>query len=221
MRYLNCALSATMAEGDEGTRAIEGYGSVFGPVECYRVFMEPGCFSESLRRRGNQPIPMLWQHNPSEPVGAWHSFEEDDRGLKLKGSLGTDFDLGRQAASVIKSGGIGGLSVGFNVVNEEKRDDGYYHLTEVELMEISIVTWPANEAALIDNMQAQPLVRQTEHYLHFMGLPRRLARRVASEAMSADGEYRDDTASALEAMEQRDAAQLLETLHQIKRNLTQ
>src|SRR5207244_814818 len=69
----------------EGT--VEGYASLFGEVDAARDMMMPGAFRETLRLRGLRRIPMLFQHDPAEPVGVWLELKEDHRGLYARGRL--------------------------------------------------------------------------------------------------------------------------------------
>jgi HK97 family phage prohead protease len=85
---------------------------------------------------------MLWQHDPAQPIGIWDELREDDRGLWVKGRILTDVEKGREAAALIAAGAIDGLSIGYRTVKSTKTNQGQRLLTEVELWEVSLVTFP-------------------------------------------------------------------------------
>ena len=68
--------------------AFEGYASVFDIVDGFDDRVAPGAFAASLASsRGGRGVKMLWQHDASEPIGAWDSITEDARGLYVRGRL--------------------------------------------------------------------------------------------------------------------------------------
>ncbi len=101
---------------------------------------------------------LLWQHDPGEPVGLWVELKEDGRGLWCKGKLLTEFERGRQAHVLMKHGALSGLSIGYDCrvweIDQTQQTDPYgpciRRLKEIELWEVSIVTFPMNTEARID-----------------------------------------------------------------------
>ncbi len=139
---------------DKGLLA--GYASVFSLVDEQNDSVVPGAFSDCLQQlehKGSLP-KMLWQHNPEEPIGIWHFIEEDHKGLYVEGQLILDTQRGRDAYALIKSGAIDGLSIGYRVV-EAYKDSNVRHITKVNLLEVSIVTFAANHAAKITKVKHQ------------------------------------------------------------------
>lgn len=139
-----------------------GYGSVFGNVDSYNEVVAKGAFSESLAeiKASGDPLPALWQHNNDQPIGGYDTLEEDDTGLKVSGFLMVDaIGLAREAHALMQRRVVKGLSIGYYV-----RGDSYDEktrirtLTKLDLQEISIVTFPANDEALIDTVK-QKLAR--------------------------------------------------------------
>jgi hypothetical protein len=103
----------------------------------------PGAFAATLATRGIRRIPMLFQHDPAEPVGVWLELREDARGLYARGRLIPDVARARELLSLVREGAIDGLSIGFRTV--KGRIDPrtrIRRLHAVELWEISIVTFP-------------------------------------------------------------------------------
>lgn len=132
---------------DEGDKAgvIEGYASVFGLLDRGGDIVQPGAFKKTLAewKRKKQSVPMLWHHDPREPIGVWTDLVEDDHGLKVVGSLIMDLPQAGNVRAMIKAGAIGGLSIGY--VSKDAtidRTTGARLLKTVDLWEISPVTFP-------------------------------------------------------------------------------
>jgi len=85
---------------------------------------------------------MLWQHDPAQPIGVWDEIREDERGLWVKGRLLPEIERAREAAALIGAGAIDGLSIGYRTVAAEKNAKGQRLLAELELWEVSVVTFP-------------------------------------------------------------------------------
>ena len=127
----------------DGTQ-IEGYASLFGLTDQGGDIVQKGAYAASLKRleaRGDK-VRMLWQHDPTEPIGVWDEIREDETGLWVKGRLLSEVALAREAATLIDAGAIDGLSIGYRTVRAEKDQKGRRVLTEVELWEVSLVTFP-------------------------------------------------------------------------------
>lgn len=146
-------------EGDpEGT--IRGYGSVFGAVDSYGEMTVAGCFKKSLARwrKEKRPIKMLWNHSSLEPIGGWYEFEEDEKGLALVGRLNLEVARARETYSLIKAREIDGLSIGYFEVKVDPFDwdsDEPRKLYELDLREVSPVTFPALREAQLDPVKAK------------------------------------------------------------------
>ena len=108
--------------------------------------VQKGClwrkvFGVDFPRRGRQ-VKMLWQHDPREPIGIWDEVREDGKGLWVKGRLLEDVAKGREAAALIAAGAIDGLSIGYRAQKAAKSAKGQRLLQELELWEVSLVTFP-------------------------------------------------------------------------------
>jgi HK97 family phage prohead protease len=123
--------------------AVEGYASLFHEVDSTRDMVMPGAFAQTLRTRGLRRIPMLFQHDPAEPIGVWLDLFEDARGLRARGRLIADVARAREVLALVRAGAIDGLSIGFRTVRA--RTDSHTRvrrLEQIDLWEISIVTFP-------------------------------------------------------------------------------
>lgn len=130
---------------------VSGYASLFGLTDQGGDAVQPGAYKGSLERlvaRGGR-VKMLWQHDPAQPIGVWDEVHEDAKGLWVKGRILTDLDKGREAATLIEAGAIDGLSIGYRTVRAEKATHGR-KLTELELWEVSLVTFPMLTEARVD-----------------------------------------------------------------------
>ncbi|MCK0094213.1 HK97 family phage prohead protease [Yoonia sp. F2084L] len=133
-----CALGTEVTVTD-GT-VISGYASLFGKSDQGGDTVEKGAYGVSLAK--GRGVKMLWQHDPAQPIGVWDEVREDATGLWVKGRLLTDVAKGREAASLIAAKAIDGLSIGYRTVKARKDDKGGRLLSELELWEVSLVTFP-------------------------------------------------------------------------------
>ena len=123
---------------------IEGYASLFGKCDQGGDVVTKGAYGKSLTAlaAGGRRVKMLWQHDPAQPIGVWDEVREDEKGLYVKGRILTDVDKGREAVALIEAGAIDGLSIGYRTVRAHKDDKGQRLLSELELWEVSLVTFP-------------------------------------------------------------------------------
>ena len=102
-----------------------------------------GAFANTLVQRGVHRIPMLFQHDPAEPVGVWLELREDHRGLFARGRLIPEVARARELLSLLRAGAVDGLSIGFRTVKGNIDPcTRVRRLLAVDLWEISIVTFP-------------------------------------------------------------------------------
>lgn len=204
MERKSCAIEW---KADTATGSIEGYGAVFGNVDSYGDIILPGAFA-SVGNNGRK-VKMLWQHDPSQPIGVWDEMREDARGLYVKGRILTNVEKGRDAVALMEAGAIDGLSIGYRTKDSEWKDGNRY-LKEVELWETSIVTFPSNEMALA-SVKSIETERDLERVLIDCGLSRKAAKAIASQGKGylglrdADTENPDDglrDAGLIEAIKQ-------------------
>ena len=141
----------------DGDGTIEGYASLFGVVDAARDMVMPGAFAASLRARGVRRIPMLFQHDPAEPIGIWLELKEDLRGLYVRGRLIPDVGRARELLALIRAGTADGLSIGYRP--RRARIDPRTRvraLHEIDLWEISIVTLPLLDGARVSRVKGLP-----------------------------------------------------------------
>lgn len=123
---------------------IEGYASLYGLRDRGGDIVMAGAYTKCLARlaaRGEK-IRMLWQHDPSQPIGVWDEIKEDAKGLWVRGHLLSEVEKGREAAALLSAGAIDGLSIGYRTVQAERDGKGQRLLSELDLWEVSLVTFP-------------------------------------------------------------------------------
>lgn len=146
----------TITVNDKGF--FSGYASVFDHVDDQKDVVLKGSFKQSLEKweREGQWPKMLWQHNQKEPIGRWLFMEEDARGLYVEGQLLLDVQKAHEAYALMRAGAVDGLSIGYRVVRAQKNaKSAIRHIHEVDLLEISVVTFAANQQAKITRVKKQ------------------------------------------------------------------
>jgi len=198
MEFKTLALEVKATEDGE----IQGYGSVFDVVDQSGDIVAAGAFKRSLAM-GRKP-KMLLQHNAADVIGVWDEVAEDDRGLRVKGKVLAGVTKAREALELVKAGALDGLSIGYRVVKSLDRN-GRRVILDADLWEVSLVTFPMNEAARIDAVKASGLTeRELERVLtQDAGFSRSVARKLmaggfgAVKAMQDAGDGIEELAQAL------------------------
>jgi len=163
------------AKNDTG--AFSGYASVFGGVDSYRDTIMPGAYKSVIERiqAGAARMPKMFINHKSYelPVGKWLSMEEDDKGLFMFGELTPGMDEAKTVKAAMQHGTIDGLSIGYGLNRDDvemvEKDDGVVRIIKnvSELYEISIVTYPADDAARVDLSSVKSVLDQVESIKDF------------------------------------------------------
>lgn len=211
------SIKALGEKDTDGT--FEGYAAVFGNVDAYGEKVMPGAFVESMvqhKQRGTR-VKMFWYHDPREVVGSWTDMAEDKKGLYAKGKLNLNIQRAKELHELMKSGDVDGLSIGFRNIDTEFVD-GVVELRKVDLVEVSIVSLPANPRATIDEVKSiqlasrfetfckslkdgkPPPAKDFEDILREAGVPKSMATKIASigyaKAVRSDSESENEAALA-------------------------
>ena len=202
---------------EEGS--IEGYASVFGGVDSYGDTIEKTAF-DNVIKSGQKPL-MFYQHNRwSIPIGVWEELSVDEKGLKVKGRLNLELAEAREVYSALKFGSLNGMSIGFRMKDKdyEYDDEDICHIKNIsELLEISIVNFPADKEARIDNVKSEDRdlndIRDCEHYLRELGISKKMAQKLISVVKSAK--------SAVSDSQKSEDAKLAAELDKIQQKLNQ
>ncbi|MEM1374155.1 MAG: HK97 family phage prohead protease [Pseudomonadota bacterium] len=137
---------------------IEGYASLFGVKDTGGDIVVTGAYTASLTalKQAGQSVKMLWQHRPEEPIGLWDEVRETEKGLYVKGRLLPDVARAREAAALLGAGAIDGLSIGYRTIRAAKNSKGQRLLNELELWEVSLVTFPMLPEARVGSKGQEP-----------------------------------------------------------------
>lgn len=186
----------------EESGAFEGYASVFDVEDFDGDVISKGAFTKAVTKAQNGKMPkMLWQHNPSMIVGKFTEMTETDQGLFVKGQLIQEVQKGAEAYALMKEGVLDAMSVGFNITQATNRKGGGRDIADLELWEISLVTWGANPEALISNVKGIETEREFEKFLRDSGFSKKEACAIASRGFKAKSD--------------RDDAELVKTVNEI------
>lgn len=216
------ALGEVKLAGNADTMTFDGYGAVFGNLDSYGDVIQPGAFAETLaasRRTGRWPA-MLAQHGgmglsagDMMPIGVWTDMAEDGKGLWVQGKL-AETERGKEAYALMKMEprpALDGLSIGYVAKKwtaGAKPNEPRRKLEAIELMEISLVTMPANPKARVSGVKSNA------------GLTERDAERVLRDAGFSRKEAAAIVAAGFKALPQRDADEAGDELAAFKRLLT-
>ena len=162
------ALEFREAKADATEDGFAGYAATFMTADSYFSCFAKGCFRKSLKDRGDR-LPVLWQHNPNEPIGRHVTIKEDATGLAVDVHLIDDGAEGSTALKRLRGGVPLGLSFGFQTVKDRTAEDedeidlsqlnsakkgDIRVITDVRLWETSVVTFAANDKAAISAIRS-------------------------------------------------------------------
>lgn len=138
-----------------GETEISGYASVFAQSDTGGDIVKKGAYAKCLKtlKAENRKPKMLWQHDPSKPIGVWEEIKEDNKGLFVRGRILNEVQAGTEALALVKAGAIDGLSIGYRTLRAEKSPKGGRLLHELELWEVSLVTFPMLPQARVEQQE--------------------------------------------------------------------
>lgn len=136
-----------------------GYASLFNRPDQAGDIVLPGAFADALREKGPGGVRMLFQHDPAAPIGVWRELREDARGLFVRGQLAPGVAQARELGALLAAGALDGLSIGFKTRRARTVHKGARrYLLQVDLWEISLVTFPMLPGARVHAVARAPSV---------------------------------------------------------------
>lgn len=186
LKFAGAAMAIEL-KGDDGV--IEGYASKFGEIDRGNDMVMPGAYRASLAAKRPQSVKMLWQHDPSQPIGIWEEMSEDETGLRVKGRILTGIQKGAEALLLLKAGILDGLSIGYRTQEHGYLTEGgrtIRQLKKLDLWEVSVVTFPmlpsATVSAKADDWRDPKFVEQ---YLREGGCSGSMAKAIANNGVKS------------------------------------
>ncbi len=152
--YEQLAVEVKFQNPDSGF--IKGLAATYGgQPDAEGDVIAPGAMTSSLNniKASGKRLKMLLQHDPGQAIGLWVSLKETRDGLQVEGKLSLDADDARNAYAKLKDGTLDALSIGYRTLSAEPRPGGGRTLTEIEIVEISVVTFPANAGAVVTDVK--------------------------------------------------------------------
>jgi hypothetical protein len=196
---------------DDDERKFVGYASTFGNEDRVGDVVEKGAFNKSLNRHTREKTmpAMLLHHDLHRPIGRWTTMSEDEKGLYVEGTLTKGVRDADEAYALLQDGAINSMSIGYYVNDEEWDSKARVNrLKEIELHEVSLVTIPANSAALVTSVKdadGEVNVRDLERALRDAGLSRNEAKKLIAKGFKALTEDEEETKEETD-LQARDAA---------------
>ncbi|KAJ6644983.1 NAD kinase [Pseudolycoriella hygida] len=156
---------------------ISGYASVYNIADQHNDLIVKGAFA--LEEMAQANIKLLWQHDCTKPLGVIQSLSEDDNGLKIEAIINNKIETGREAIELVRQGAVDGLSVGFNIKLANYNKLNQRVITKAQLIEVSIVTFPANYLAKITHINKQlpaniPTINCSTAYLKTLNMEKKM-----------------------------------------------
>ncbi len=192
---------------DAQTRRISGYGAIFGNKDSTNDIILPGAFAKTI---GKRQVKMLYQHDSDDLLGYWDIVREDDRGLYIEGNIART-SLGDDAYELAKAGALDSMSIGYSVDLCEYNGEGTRMLKEIDLWEVSLVTFPANPLATISAVKSVETVRQFEAFLQKNGYSDRESMLIASKGFAAALTARESRGNKDDARDSRSLETIAES----------
>lgn len=184
-------------------RTFTGYAAAYGNEDSDGDIIEMGAFADSIKANGDK-IKILWQHKSAEPIGVPLEMREDENGLFVKGKI-SKTARGDEALELMRDGVVSAMSVGFIINEADYDEEGRRRIKSGRLMEFSLVTFPANDQAVIQSVK-EVNEREIERVLREAGVSRAMAKTIVSNGVKG---LRD---AEREAIEKQELSELIETL---------
>lgn len=169
LKTLPLNLTGVKFDSPDG-RTFSGYASVFGGIDSYGDQIAPGAYKNTLENR-ERAIKMRWNHF-GPVIGKWKLIQEDEKGLYVEGELTPNHSVASDVAASLQHGAIDGMSIGY-VVRDSEMKGPINVLKEIELIEISVVEEPADNAARVDSIKSTiedaETIREVESILRDAG----------------------------------------------------
>jgi HK97 family phage prohead protease len=208
-----CEIKMGHDEEKEDEGRFEGYASIFGNTDLGNDVIVKGAFRKTLRRTGVKGVKLLYQHKTDMPIGVFEKIREDEKGLHVQGKLALGTQAGREVYELMKMGALDGMSIGFRTNPKGHHYDAKTKrrmINELELMEISVVTFPMNPKAKVEQVKGADMsIREWENGLRDAFNLSRSEAKMAAKAVESVFSKRD-------ACDEEDANAILNLTQKLK-----
>jgi len=146
----------SIKQADENTGIFEGLASTY-QIDLGSDQVMPGAYQDTIKSK--KTIPILWQHDTRLPIGVILEMKETEQGLYVKGKLALDVPEAKRAFSLLKlEKSVLAMSIGYQT-KKDKWEGNIRKLLSLDLMEISIVTFPMNPGARFTSVKNNNLLQ--------------------------------------------------------------
>ena len=201
-----CEIKFKTDSKDQTLGQFSGLASVFDGKDAYGDTIKKGAFTKTLES-GKRPL-MYFNHNQSRVIGKWLNIEETEKGLAVTGELTPGHSDAQNVKASMQHGAMDGLSIGFYIPKggSERKDDGSRVISQISLVEISVVSRPADDHARISQIKSQideiENIRDAERFLRDSGFSKSAAMNFASrfkEIVRSDSAQQKEIAKDIKA----------------------
>jgi len=170
------------AESDTGATVarFRGYAATFGNRDRVGDIIHAGAVKGAMQ----EPIPLLWQHRMDNPIGIVAEWDQDKKGMLITGEINLDTSRGKDTFGLMRAGHVKHMSIGFIPTDFKDKDD-VRHIYELEIVEVSLVTLPANPKATVTNIESKADAFAWQLSVQ-TGIPFHEAKNMVSSELKAD-----------------------------------
>ena len=145
--YLNSSFEAKSFSKGSKSLKIAGYANTITKDRSGDI-VTAEAWAKGVENYRKNPV-MLYQHKHDCPIGRIEKIIVDKKGIYVEGAVSDAAETNHGIHTLIKDGALKSFSVGFRVKDGKyNRNDDSMTITEVELLEISIVSVPCNQDSL-------------------------------------------------------------------------
>jgi HK97 family phage prohead protease len=205
-------------KGIDEEGVFSGYASTFGNEDLGGDIVQKGAFTKTLTK-GADSVLMFYQHDSAEIIGEFTELKEDDKGLFFKGRLFiNDIKRAQETHFLMKKNKLKAVSIGYRIEAKGHDSEGRRLLKQIDLKEISVVTFPMNEMATIDSVKSveEMTEREFEKSLRDVAdLSKTQAKALMSGGYSAMLDLTRDVSKSERKQEGSDLSELLSYLREL------
>jgi uncharacterized protein len=171
-----------------GDNFVEGHAAIFGNIDSHNDIVVKGAFRKSLQ--SGRKTRFLFDHDPAKAIGRVDHLAEDGKGLAFRAEFSKN-QMAQEVRQDLKDGVLDSFSIGYRPIisNADKVNGRSVNLLkEIALYEISVVSIPSNEQAVLTAVKSSGILSQ-EH----QELVERFAQFLVEETKGIDSKELEET----------------------------